>query len=354
MLDCGQLCRPEWQTALLIVCVVSLCRKWPIHVGKIASNAVRRSIGIFLTIVSLVFLSEPTLAKAAPLAPSISIKVIPSEVVPAQAGYIYVGGGYPLRVSITLDGAPLDVYWAGNGYIALFSFGFDEPPGTHAVVTQVFDPATGNRLEQTDSITVLDFEYQKEQVAVPYRLSPLLDPELNQSELDQLSAIYANRTRLAYWDWPFSLPVPGGIVTSRFGGNRIYNGGVLAAHHAGIDFRRAIGEPVYATANGRVVAAQHFEVRGNVIILDHGFGIFSQYAHLSELNVQAGQYVRRDQLIGAAGATGRVNGPHLHFEIIVNGAPVDPIRWFALAPGFVPPREFIPDKDNPGEGSPDG
>lgn len=309
-------------------------------------------MGVLLAIAFLLILARPLeFAQAAPIAPSLAIKVNPQEVVPAQAGYIYVGGGYPLRVSITLDNVPLDVYWSGGGYIAFFSFDFDEPPGAHPVVTQVFDPATGTTLEQTDSVTVLDFKYQLEQVAVPYRLSPLLDPELNQKELDQLSAIYANRTRSAYWDWPFSLPVPGGIVTSRFGGNRIYNGGMLAAHHAGIDFRRAVSEPVYATANGRVVAAQHFEVRGNVIILDHGYGVFSQYAHLSELYAQVGQYVRRDQLIGAAGATGRVNGPHLHFEIIVNGVAVDPIRWFALAPGFVPPREFIPDKNKPDEGS---
>lgn len=313
-----------------------------------------RSVGMLLAIVSLLTVAKPAeLVKAAPVAPNLSIKVVPLEVVPAQAGYIYVGGGYPLRVSISLDDAPLDVFWAGTGYIALFSFDIDEPPGAHAVVTRVFDPATGGALEQVDSISVLDFDYQKEYVAVPYRLSPLLDPGLNQKEIDQLSTIYAGRTRPAYWDWPFSLPVPGGIVTSRFGGNRVYNGGVLAAHHAGIDFRRAVGEPIYATANGRVVAAQYFEVRGNVVILDHGYGVFSQYAHLSEFHVQAGQYVRRNQLIGGAGATGRVNGPHLHFEIIVNGLPVDPIRWFALAPGFVPPREFVPDKDKPEEGSPD-
>lgn len=321
--------------------------------AKSRLHVAKHLVGLCLAIVSLLAVAEPMeAAKAAPVAPSLSIRVVPQEVVPAQAGYIYVGGGYPLRVSIALDDAPMDVFWAGTGYVALFAFGFDEPSGAHTVVTQVFDPATGSTLKQVDSISVLDFDYQKEQVAVPYRLSPLLDPELNQKELDELSAIYASRTRLAYWDWPFSLPVPGGIVTSRFGGNRIYNGGVLAAHHAGIDFRRAIGEPVYATADGRVVAAQPFEVRGNVIILDHAYGVFSQYAHLSEFHVQAGQYVRRGQLIGGAGATGRVNGPHLHFEIIVNGIPVDPIRWFALAPGFVPPREFIPDKTQPAEESP--
>ncbi len=93
--------------------------------------------------------------------------------------------------------------------------------------------------------------------------------------------------------------------------------------------------------------AEFFEVRGNVVIIDHGHGVFSQYAHLSEFYVQPGQFVERGQLIGAAGATGRTNGPHLHFEIIVNGTPVDPIRWLALAPGFVPPREVVPTRNAP-------
>jgi hypothetical protein len=309
----------------------------------------KRLAGASLTAIVLFALCRPIAsASAAPIAPSLSVKIVPTEVIPAQAGYIYVGGGYPLRVSITLDGTPLDVFWSGAGYLALFSFGFDEPPASHPVIVQVFDPATGSSTTQTGTVTVLDFKYQNEQVAVPYRLTPLLDPELNQDEIDQLNAIYAEHTRPSHWDWPFSLPVPGGIVTSRFGGNRVYNGGVLAAHHTGVDFRRSVGEPVHATADGRVVAARLFDVRGNVIILDHGYGVFSQYAHLSEFDVQPGQYVRRDQVIGKAGATGRVNGPHLHFEIIVAGRSVDPIRWYALAPGFVPPREFIPNSDQAG------
>ena len=106
-------------------------------------------------------------------------------------------------------------------------------------------------------------------------------------------------------------------------------------------------------STGRVVVADFFDVRGNVIILDHGYGVFSQYAHLSEFKIKVGQYVKHEQIIATGGATGRVNGPHLHFEIIVNRIPVDPIRWFALAPDFVPPREFIPERDESDDTSSD-
>lgn len=317
----------------------------------------KRSVAlVFLSVLlfSLAMAVLPQPVHAAPVAPALSAAVTPLELVPAQAGYVYVGGGYPLQVSVTLDDAPLDVFWSGAGYMALFSFRFDEPPGTHTVSIEASDPASGASLSRTETVTVLDFHYQNEQVSVPYRLVPLLDPQLNQEELDRLNAIYSVHTRPSHWDWPFVIPVPGGIVTSRFGGSRIYNGGVLAAHHTGVDFRRAIGEPVQATADGQVIAAEMFDIRGNMIIIDHGYGVFSQYAHLAEFYVQPGQFVQRGQIIGAAGSTGRANGPHLHFEIIVNGIPIDPIRWLALAPGFVPPREFVPERGQPDSNPPDG
>ena len=108
---------------------------------------------------------------------------------------------------------------------------------------------------------------------------------------------------------------------------------------------------IQATADGRVVLDEYLNIRGNVVILDHGHGVFSQYAHMSQMQVQIGQVVRQGQVLGLAGSTGRANGPHLHFEVIVNGFPVDPLKWLALAPGFVAPREATPIPNQPGTGS---
>jgi murein DD-endopeptidase MepM/ murein hydrolase activator NlpD len=305
----------------------------------------KRRIGILICLAALVSVLpvQPVQpVAAAPVAPTLSLTVNPTELRPAQAGFAHVSGGYPLDISVTLDGTPLDVFWTGSGYLAPFAFDFDEPPGERVLAVKAFDPVTRASLDTTTTLTVLAFTYPLEQLALPYRLIPLLDPELNESEGEQLQEVYAARTQPAHWSWPFAVPVPAGLVTSRFGGNRLYNGGMLSAHHTGTDFRRSIGEPVHATADGYVAAAKYYDVRGNVIILDHGYGVFSQYAHLSEFYVQPGEYVRQGQLIAAAGSTGRTNGPHLHFEIIVNGFPVDPIRWLALNPDFIPPRELYP------------
>ncbi len=290
-------------------------------------------------------------AQAAPIAPGLSAHVAPTDMVPGQAGYASVSGGYPLDVTMTLDGQPLDVFWTGSSYEALFSFGLDEKPGSHTLAISASDSTTGAAISDTTTITVGSFSYRDEQVSIPYSLRNLLDPKLNQSEAEKLAAIYKARSRPVSFDWPFVIPVPGGIVTSRYGGNRVFNGGVLATRHTGIDFRRFIGEPVTATADGRVAAAEHFDIHGNVVILDHGYGVFSMYAHLSQILVQPGDLVRQGQIIGLAGATGRTNGPHLHFEIIVYGNEVDPLKWLALAPGFVPPREATP---RPSEQPPGG
>jgi murein DD-endopeptidase MepM/ murein hydrolase activator NlpD len=281
-------------------------------------------------------------AHAAPVAPGLSIVIEPRQLRPAQAGYVYVGGAYPLRLSVTFDGDPLETFWAGDGYVAVFAFGFDEPPGEHAIRVSVVDPASGEAVDYEARLTVEEFTYPLEQLGLPVRMLPLLDAQLNLDEETRLQEIYSERSHPDRWDWPFEIPVPGGVVTSRFGGNRVYNGGRFTSRHTGCDFRRGIGEPVQTTAAGRVAAAEFLDIRGNVIILDHGYGVFSQYAHLSEFFVEPGQWVEKGQVIGLAGATGRTNGPHLHFEIIVHGQPVDPIRWLALAPGFVPPREVTP------------
>ncbi len=306
-----------------------------------------RLISLALMLVGLsIFLAVPRI-NAAPVAPELSITVTPQDMVPGQAGYAFVGGGYPLHVEMTLDGEPMDVFWTGDGYEGLYAFGLDEPAGSHTVTIHAVELDSGETVDQTVTLKVDSLDYPLEQVAIPFRLQPLLNPTLNKNELDTLARIYAAHTNPAGFDWPFALPIPGGIVTSRYGGNRVYNGGVLQARHTGMDFRRAVGEPIQATADGRVVLAEYLNIRGNVVIIDHGHGVFSQYAHMSQVQVQPGQIVRQGQILGLAGATGRANGPHLHFEVIVNGFPVDPLKWLALAPGFVRPQEITPIPNQP-------
>ncbi len=97
--------------------------------------------------------------------------------------------------------------------------------------------------------------------------------------------------------------------------------------HSGLDISTDKGQPVYATANGTVQSAGWANAYGNMVVLDHGFGLATRYAHLSRFNVRPGDSVRRGAVIGFVGATGRATGDHVHYEVLANGATLNPLRF---------------------------
>ena len=128
---------------------------------------------------------------------------------------------------------------------------------------------------------------------------------------------------------PTTLPVAGAALGSAFGFRNDPIAG-LRAMHEGLDFNAPPGTPVVAAADGVVTAADYAPDYGNVIDIDHGGGLTSRYAHLSRMQVQPGQLVRRGETIGAVGNTGRSTGPHLHFEVRMLGAPQNPALLLKL------------------------
>jgi murein DD-endopeptidase MepM/ murein hydrolase activator NlpD len=97
--------------------------------------------------------------------------------------------------------------------------------------------------------------------------------------------------------------------------------------HEGIDLGAAYGTPIHAAAAGTVIYAGWMEGYGNLVIIDHGGGLATAYGHQSSIAVANGQSVSQGQVIGYVGSTGHSTGPHLHFEVRVNGAPVDPLGY---------------------------
>lgn len=116
------------------------------------------------------------------------------------------------------------------------------------------------------------------------------------------------------------------VRTSKFGSYRRLPTG-LQYFHTGLDLRAATGTPIYTMADGVVALSQPFIVPGNAVIVDHGKAIFSKYYHLSEPLVTPGQKVKKGDLIGKSGGTGRVEAPHLHWEVSWKGIPADPAAF---------------------------
>jgi murein DD-endopeptidase MepM/ murein hydrolase activator NlpD len=137
---------------------------------------------------------------------------------------------------------------------------------------------------------------------------------------------------------PF-LALPRAATRARFGDHRTYyyrGQKIGEAVHLGLDLASLAGAPVPAAAEGQVIFADYLGIYGNTIILDHGLGLFTLYAHLSGFTVSEGDHVKRGQLIGYTDTTGLAGGDHLHFGTLVQGIFVDPVEW--LDPRWVRTR----------------
>jgi len=144
------------------------------------------------------------------------------------------------------------------------------------------------------------------------------------------------------WELPFHRPVEG-IMLSRFGLHRTFNK-ETKRRHTGLDFRAPEGTVIKAIAAGKVVLVGDYYLPGNTVVIDHGNGVVSMSLHLSEVLVSQGDRVKRGQVFGRSGATGRVTGAHLHLSVSVQGTAVDPAPLFETArltvgTGASPPSE---------------
>ncbi|MHB8625397.1 MAG: LysM peptidoglycan-binding domain-containing protein [Aggregatilineales bacterium] len=202
-------------------------------------------------------------------------------------------------------------------------------PGVYSLQLTATD-ANGHTVDLSRNLAVADGHYNSEQITLPPTLKDLLDPKITQPELDQLAKITAPVTSHRYFTGAFGLPVPAAI-NSQFGTRRSYDGQPYNQFHAGTDFAAAPGAAIYAPMPGIVVFTGLMHVRGNITIIDHGWGIYTAYCHQSQILVNVGDAVQAGQIIGKIGSTGRVTGPHLHWELYVNSIQVDPMEWARIS-----------------------
>jgi murein DD-endopeptidase MepM/ murein hydrolase activator NlpD len=194
-----------------------------------------------------------------------------------------------------------------------------------------------------DAIVTAGREHTTERLAVTRRVFPTrrltVNPDLVHPPPDQKARVDREAQRLheiwdhpapqRLWTMPFERPVPD-EANSAFGTRSIYNG-ESRPPHTGADFLSPIGRPVKAPNAGRIVLADPQYFSGNTVIIDHGLGLFSILAHLSEIDVKVGDVVTVGQIVGRVGATGRVTGPHLHWGVRLNNTRVDPLSLLYVA-----------------------
>src|SRR3990172_4868991 len=168
-----------------------------------------------------------------------------------------------------------------------------------------------------------------------------IDEAFTKPEDDRIRAVVAPVNPERYWTEIFRQPVDEpACIKSWFGNRRSYNGGPFDYFHTGVDYGVCAHLNIYSPAPGRVVFSEQVTVRGIATIIDHGWGVYSGIWHQSKTLVKVGDVIETGQLIGEIGGTGRVTGPHLHWEIWANGVQVEPLDWLEN----VYPEDFLPEE----------
>ncbi len=176
-----------------------------------------------------------------------------------------------------------------------------------------------------------DGKYKKEKIAVQKSKVNPTNKEVKKriaAEYAEAMSIYATFTDKSHISSKFIAPMQSKI-TSEFGKARVYND-TLKGYHSGTDYRAKIGTPIKASNDGVVVLVKDRFYSGGTVILDHGHGIYTCYYHMSKFSVKYGQKIKKAEVIGLSGVSGRVTGPHLHFSARVSGEQVDPLQLIEL------------------------
>ncbi|MBF0359597.1 MAG: M23 family metallopeptidase [Oligoflexia bacterium] len=188
------------------------------------------------------------------------------------------------------------------------------------ITNPVINPVTSFDIA---AINITAINYPTEYLTVNRKKLNIPKKFLNKlsTEKDRLQKIYNSSNPEPYFQENFRLPL-NSELTSKYGVKRIFNK-KKNSFHLGLDFRAASRTPISATNDGRVVFIGNLFFSGKTIIIDHGIGIFTMYAHLSKYKIRKGVLVKKNQIIGYSGRSGRVSGPHLHWGVRIHNNWID-------------------------------
>jgi murein DD-endopeptidase MepM/ murein hydrolase activator NlpD len=279
---------------------------------------------LFLLFVLAAFLTPPE--KAAGGGHSFQAEVLPKLVKQGDVCFLKARGPVSLKsVHGEFQGKryPLGLGENNQDYEGLLGIDMDTKPERYGIRFVATD--RGGKVDsQTFSIKVTKADFAVQKMTLPKSMVDL-DPktlERVNRESKRVKEIFQTFRNEKTWKGAFIRPVEGEL-SGAFGTRRIINDQPKSSH-TGVDLRAEEGTPVLASNNGRVALVDDLFFSGKSVVLDHGWGLYSMYFHLSEARVRVGDQISKGAELGRVGSTGRSTGPHLHWGIILNGARVDP------------------------------
>ncbi len=263
--------------------------------------------------------------------PFASIEIGPLPLQQGSLMVVTVRTDKPVTLNGTFRDWTIPFVLDGDTYIGLVGVGAHPvngvPPGIYPVTVTASD-ADGEQVSITTNVQINAGHFNSEYINLPPDRQDLLDPQLVQAENDKLNAVWTIFNPTRYWTGLFNVPVATYTkISSPFGTRRSYQGGPFTSYHEGTDLAVPAGTPVYAPADGVVVLAEQLAVRGNAVVIDHGWGVYTGLYHLSKFAVEVGQHVQQGDLVAYSGNTGLSTGAHLHWDIRIRGLNVDAMQF---------------------------
>jgi murein DD-endopeptidase MepM/ murein hydrolase activator NlpD len=263
----------------------------------------------------------------APAPPPVRVSAPPGTVQPGSVVLLTIESDEPVPTlrarAFGRDLAPFPL--DERTWQVLVGIDLDVKPGTHTVEIETAGPPT--RVVHALLVSPRQFPTRTLTVDPGLVNPPAKEMDRIAREAEQLRRLWGAPAGAKRWEGPFVRPVPD-AANSSFGTRSVYNGEARSPH-GGTDFLSPAGRPIKAPNAGLVVLAAPLYFTGGTVVIDHGLGVFSLFAHLSSIGVHEGDVVKTAEVIGEVGATGRVTGPHLHWAVRVGGARVDPLSLLA-------------------------
>lgn len=253
------------------------------------------------------------------------INISPEKIIQGDPIMISVKNATVAEIQkIYFDGKSLWFFNYQKTPTAFYGFDINQKPGQYVIELKMED---GREIDK--KIEIVERPKIEKPLGIPEKLGGNT-PEAATALVTNLSKenLLINNVwsvKKLFWQNKFQYPLANIVVTDPYGYSRDTVGYTIT--HKGADFRASVGTSVLAINGGIVRLAKQFEIYGNTIAIDHGFGIVSYYMHLSKLSVIEGQSVIRGQTIGLSGMTGYAESPHLHLSVKIDGVSIDPIEF---------------------------
>ncbi len=236
-------------------------------------------------------------------------------------------GLQPTTLGIYVDGEVQRFYKTDREVVSLLALPLGSSPSIKNIQVVLADEY-GRTVTLNDSLAVVKDTQEVEDLNLSADTFSVVTAEGRDREAEALNQAYATAEMRPepLWRSPFIMPIEGRF-SSGYGSPRRYVTGGNVSYHNGLDIAAPQGTPIVATNDGLVVISNYYPIKGGLVVIDHGYDVFSFYFHQSKMLVEVGEVVSQGQVIGEVGSTGLSTGPHLHWEMRIEGVATNPLSW---------------------------